>query len=50
MEYEVDMLIVDETNNLFQIGSMFMIGEMYGNIKKEDKFGLSKDNLVFEFF
>lgn len=47
LEQEVDMLIVDETNNLFQIGGMFMIREMYGNIEQEDTFSFTENNLIF---
>ncbi|KKN03060.1 hypothetical protein LCGC14_1111460 [marine sediment metagenome] len=46
-EQKVDMLVIDETNNLFQIGSIFMISEMQGSIKEIDTFSFNKNNLIF---
>lgn len=46
-EQKVDMLIIDETYNLFQIGGIFMISEIQGRIKEIDTFSFNKNNLIF---
>jgi len=46
-EQKVDMLIIDETYNLFQIGGIFMISEIQGSIKEIDTFSFNKNNLIF---
>lgn len=46
-EQKVDMLIIDETYNLFQIGGIFMISEIQGSIKEFDTFSFNKNNLIF---
>lgn len=46
-EQKVDMLIIDETYNLFQIGGIFMISEIQGSIKEIDTFSFHKNNLIF---
>jgi len=46
-EQKVDMLIIDETYNLFQIGGIFMISEIQRRIKEIDTFSFNKNNLIF---
>lgn len=46
-EQNVDMLIIDETYNLFQLGSVFMIEEMQGNNQKNNIFSFKKNNIIF---
>ncbi|MHA1695736.1 MAG: hypothetical protein ACTSUG_10760 [Candidatus Helarchaeota archaeon] len=47
LEQKIDILIIDETNNLFQLGGIFLIKKMFNNVKKDKTFSLVKNNLVF---
>ncbi len=47
LKQKVDIVIIDETNNLFQIGSVFMLKEMGGKTEEEEAFKLVKNNIVF---
>ena len=42
LKQKVDIVIIDETNNLFQIGSVFMLKEMGGKTEEEEAFKLLK--------
>jgi len=44
---KANIVIIDETNNFFQIGGFFMLREMHGNIEEGDPFNLVRNNLVF---
>jgi len=46
LKQKVDIVIIDETNNLFQIGGVFMLKGMGGNTD-EETFKLVKNNIVF---
>jgi len=46
-EQKVDMLIIDETYNLFQIGGIFMMSEVQGSNKEIDIFSFNKNDLIF---
>jgi len=46
-EQKVDMLIIDETYNLFQIGGIFMLSEMDERNPESNIFSFKKDNLIF---
>jgi len=44
---KIDILIIDESMNFFQIGGLFIIDELFGNSKIKNNFNLYKGNLVF---
>jgi len=47
LKQKVDIVIIDETNNLFQIGGVFMLKEMSEKTEEEETFRLVKNNVIF---